>query len=99
MCPPPGSSDFQKLCPHGGGKTHGGDDINECINDPCGENGACENIIGSYRYMALHHLKLTTFLQLNIFPKISIVLKGYILIKLGAYVRKVTDWTTLVRNV
>lgn len=49
MCPPPGSSDFQKLCPHGSGKTHRGDDINECINDPCGENGACENIIGSYR--------------------------------------------------
>ena len=49
MCPPPGSSDFYKLCPHGAGKTHSGDDINECVNDPCGESGACENIIGSYR--------------------------------------------------
>jgi hypothetical protein len=32
------------------GFTNGGDDINECAQDPniC-ENGACENMLGGYR--------------------------------------------------
>ena len=43
---------FQRLCPHGSGFTNSGDDINECTAtvNPCGDNGACENLMGSYRY-------------------------------------------------
>ena len=53
-CPPPGTDEFDKLCPHGAGFTNGGDDINECAQDPnvC-ENGACENMLGGYRYRIL----------------------------------------------
>ena len=49
-CPLPGSQEYQQLCPHGSGFTNGGNDINECAQDPeiCGE-GTCENLIGSYR--------------------------------------------------
>lgn len=49
-CPTPGSSEFNQLCPHGSGFTNGGNDINECAQNPeiCGK-GACENLIGSYR--------------------------------------------------
>ena len=49
-CPAPGSPEFDSLCPHGAGFTNGGDDINECAQDPniC-ENGACENMLGGYR--------------------------------------------------
>ena len=49
-CPLPGTVEFNSLCPHGAGFTNSGDDINECAAD--GEvcaNGACENLIGSYR--------------------------------------------------
>ena len=51
MCPLPGSPDFKRLCPHGSGFTNSGDDVNECAatTNPCGDNGACENLIGSYR--------------------------------------------------
>ncbi|XP_073977329.1 fibrillin-2-like isoform X3 [Rhodnius prolixus] len=49
-CPTPGGDEFSRLCPHGVGMTSGGKDINECAQDPylCA-NGACENIMGSYR--------------------------------------------------
>ena len=51
-CPSPGTSEFDTLCPHGAGFTNGGDDINECAQDPniC-ENGACENMLGGYRFV------------------------------------------------
>lgn len=49
-CPMPGSSDFDALCPHGPGSTFIGDDINECaINPNICQNGACENLINTYR--------------------------------------------------
>ena len=49
-CPIQGSPEFQQLCPHGDGFTNSGDDINECSQNPdiC-SNGACENLIGTYR--------------------------------------------------
>ncbi|PNF34940.1 hypothetical protein B7P43_G01404 [Cryptotermes secundus] len=49
-CPPQGSFEFQSLCPHGAGMTFSGDDINECAQTPgiC-QNGACENLIATYR--------------------------------------------------
>ncbi|KAJ8963502.1 hypothetical protein NQ314_005581 [Rhamnusium bicolor] len=49
-CPMPGSTDFDLLCPHGPGSTFDGNDINECAQNPniC-QNGACENMIGTYR--------------------------------------------------
>ncbi|XP_065222296.1 fibrillin-2-like [Planococcus citri] len=49
-CPAPGSAEFLELCPHGTGMTFTGDDINECAQNPaiC-ENGACENLMGTYR--------------------------------------------------
>lgn len=49
-CPQPGTSEFETLCPHGSGKSHQGVDINECSQNPqiC-LNGACDNLIGSYR--------------------------------------------------
>lgn len=49
-CPLYGSVDYKQLCPHGIGITFTGDDINECAQNPliC-ENGACENLIGTYR--------------------------------------------------
>lgn len=49
-CPQPGSDEFEQLCPHGAGLTHSGDDINECAQNPniC-QNGACENLLGTYR--------------------------------------------------
>ena len=61
MCPPPGSPDFKRLCPHGSGFTNGGDDINECAasgDNPCGENGSCENLIGSFRCVCKAGYKL-----------------------------------------
>ena len=33
-CPQPGSQEYQQLCPHGQGFTNGGNDINECAQDP-----------------------------------------------------------------
>ena len=53
-CPRPGSREYDQLCPHGSGFTHGGVDINECSSqsaDIC-SNGACENLPGSYRCRA-----------------------------------------------
>ncbi|XP_026682342.1 fibrillin-2-like [Diaphorina citri] len=49
-CPPMGSAEFNTLCPHGAGMTYSGDDINECAQNPgiC-TNGACENLMGTYR--------------------------------------------------
>lgn len=49
-CPMPGTTDFDLLCPHGPGSTFDGHDINECAQNPniC-QNGACENMIGTYR--------------------------------------------------
>ncbi|XP_069699509.1 fibrillin-2-like isoform X2 [Periplaneta americana] len=49
-CPPQGSFEFESLCPHGAGMTFNGDDINECAQNPgiC-QNGACENLMGTYR--------------------------------------------------
>lgn len=49
-CPQPGTPQFHQLCPHGAGMTYNGDDINECAQNPniC-QNGACENMIGTYR--------------------------------------------------
>ncbi|XP_072384771.1 fibrillin-1-like [Diabrotica undecimpunctata] len=49
-CPMPGTTDFDLLCPHGPGSTFDGNDINECAQNPniC-QNGACENMIGTYR--------------------------------------------------
>ncbi|CAH1374115.1 unnamed protein product [Tenebrio molitor] len=49
-CPMPGTTDFDLLCPHGIGSTFDGNDINECAQNPniC-QNGACENMIGTYR--------------------------------------------------
>ncbi|XP_050313522.1 fibrillin-2-like [Anthonomus grandis grandis] len=49
-CPMPGTTDFELLCPHGPGSTFDGNDINECAQNPniC-QNGACENLIGTYR--------------------------------------------------
>ncbi|CAH0559244.1 unnamed protein product [Brassicogethes aeneus] len=49
-CPMPGTTDFDSLCPHGPGSTFDGNDINECAQNPniC-QNGACENMIGTYR--------------------------------------------------
>lgn len=49
-CPLPGSAEFNSLCPHGSGVTFSGDDINECAQNPnmC-QNGACENLMGTYR--------------------------------------------------
>nr|CAI5824069.1 unnamed protein product [Callosobruchus analis] len=49
-CPMPGTTDFDLLCPHGPGSTFDGNDINECALNPgiC-QNGACENMIGTYR--------------------------------------------------
>ncbi|KAF7284743.1 hypothetical protein GWI33_021612 [Rhynchophorus ferrugineus] len=49
-CPMPGTTDFDLLCPHGPGSTFDGNDINECAQNPniC-QNGACENLIGTYR--------------------------------------------------
>nr|XP_018912347.1 PREDICTED: fibrillin-2-like [Bemisia tabaci]XP_018912348.1 PREDICTED: fibrillin-2-like [Bemisia tabaci] len=49
-CPNPNSPEFQMLCPHGSGMTYNGDDINECAQNPtiC-QNGACENLMGTYR--------------------------------------------------
>ncbi|KAL1454134.1 hypothetical protein WDU94_010415 [Cyamophila willieti] len=49
-CPPMGSAEFNTLCPHGTGMTYSGDDINECSQNPgiC-TNGACENLMGTYR--------------------------------------------------
>ncbi|XP_018574078.1 fibrillin-2-like [Anoplophora glabripennis] len=49
-CPMPGTTDFDQLCPHGPGSTFDGNDINECAQNPniC-QNGACENLIGTYR--------------------------------------------------
>jgi hypothetical protein len=46
----PGTTDFDLLCPHGIGSTFDGNDINECAQNPniC-QNGACENMIGTYR--------------------------------------------------
>ena len=53
-CPLPGTQQYQQLCPHGTGFTHGGVDINECSaqsKDVC-SHGACENLPGSYRCRA-----------------------------------------------
>ncbi|XP_035710508.1 fibrillin-2 isoform X2 [Folsomia candida] len=49
-CPLQGTADYDMLCPHGTGMTHTGDDINECAQNPniC-TNGACENLVGTYR--------------------------------------------------
>ncbi|KAG8223124.1 hypothetical protein J437_LFUL000545 [Ladona fulva] len=49
-CPVIGTSEFDALCPHGPGMTYNGDDINECAQNPniC-QNGACDNLIGTYR--------------------------------------------------
>ncbi|XP_017775669.1 PREDICTED: fibrillin-2-like [Nicrophorus vespilloides] len=49
-CPTFGTSEFDSLCPHGPGQTFDGNDINECAQNPniC-LNGACENMIGTYR--------------------------------------------------
>lgn len=49
-CPMPGTTDFDTLCPHGSGSTFDGNDINECAQNPniC-QNGACENLLGTYR--------------------------------------------------
>ncbi|KAB0800679.1 hypothetical protein PPYR_06418 [Photinus pyralis] len=49
-CPMPGTTDFDTLCPHGPGSTFDGNDINECALNPniC-QDGACENLIGTYR--------------------------------------------------
>ncbi|XP_065169457.1 fibrillin-2-like [Atheta coriaria] len=49
-CPMPGSTEFDQLCPHGSGQTFDGNDINECAQNPsiC-LNGACENMIATYR--------------------------------------------------
>ena len=49
-CPLQGTIEFSELCPHGSGFTNSGEDINECAQDKqvC-ENGACENLMGSYR--------------------------------------------------
>uniref|UniRef100_A0A8D8X304 Fibrillin-2 n=1 Tax=Cacopsylla melanoneura TaxID=428564 RepID=A0A8D8X304_9HEMI len=49
-CPGMGSTEFNTLCPHGTGMTYSGDDINECSQNPgiC-TNGACENLMGTYR--------------------------------------------------
>lgn len=49
-CPMPGTTDFELLCPHGPGSTFDGNDINECAQNPniC-QNGACENLISTYR--------------------------------------------------
>ena len=61
ICPPPGSPDFHHLCPHGAGFTNSGDDINECAaggDNPCGDHGACENLIGGYRCLCNEGYKL-----------------------------------------
>ncbi|GJQ88324.1 hypothetical protein Trydic_g3801 [Trypoxylus dichotomus] len=49
-CPMPGTADFDQLCPFGPGSSFDGNDINECAQNPniC-TNGACENMIGTYR--------------------------------------------------
>ncbi|XP_018328225.1 fibrillin-2 isoform X2 [Agrilus planipennis] len=49
-CPLPGTDAFDALCPSGPGLTFDGNDINECVLSPniC-QNGACENMIGTYR--------------------------------------------------
>ncbi|CAG7728762.1 unnamed protein product, partial [Allacma fusca] len=54
-CPMPSTPEFDLLCPHGAGMTHNGDDINECAQNPniCG-NGACENMLGTYRCICDH---------------------------------------------
>ncbi len=46
------------------GFTNGGDDINECAQDPniC-ENGACENMLGGYRYNSYYYYNFN--LQFN----------------------------------
>jgi hypothetical protein len=55
QCPLPGTADFDMLCPHGTGMTHTGDDINECAqNSNICTNGACENLLGTYRCICNH---------------------------------------------
>ncbi|XP_041363896.1 fibrillin-2-like [Gigantopelta aegis] len=50
LCPSMSEPAFRELCVHGKGTDHDGKDINECKLKPdlC-ENGACENLDGSYR--------------------------------------------------
>ncbi|XP_022906889.2 fibrillin-2-like [Onthophagus taurus] len=49
-CPMPGTTEFDRLCPFGPGNNFGGNDINECsLNPNVCPNGACENLIGTYK--------------------------------------------------